>query len=241
MVHIEDILNRKYLFYSAIFGLLIFGFFQFAKPAYHRILQKTLTKNLQAQIYTLQTLTEDDSDKTKTISEAEKILKKLTKNSSHLSINTITFEKDYILLESLDQYYRYQQEFSELLARVFEYDPENDLNSLSVSESKGNFMYRLSLAQYALKQITIRLKKYDDNPSLADYTKNITSQFPPIIGLIDQLVEATNKGQLETSNQLRLQYINEIKELQAILRPLHNRILQDLSTAIQNLLAQIKI
>lgn len=240
MVKIENITNHKYLIYSALIGLLIFGIFQLTKGAYYRARHKTLIKNLQTQVSALQSPTDNNDDLTAMVLSAQKILKDLTRSSRRLSADTLTYEKDNILLESLNQYYNYQQEFSGLLAKVFEYNPENDLNSRSISEYKGDFMYRLSLTQYALKQITTKLKKYDDNPELADYTKKITGHFPLIIDLVDQLVEAINKNQIKTSNQLRLQYIKDTQQLQIKLKPIYDQILLELDAIIQKLVSQIK-
>ncbi|MBI2062718.1 MAG: hypothetical protein HYT61_00555 [Candidatus Yanofskybacteria bacterium] len=237
----DKLFKYRRLIYSAIAGLVFFGAFQLLGPIYYRIRQKELAQNLRAQIYNLQKLSTEGTAKIKKISETKKILADITKNSRRLSLDVLSYEKSYLALESLSQYYNYRQEFGDLLPKILEYNPENDLNSRSVSENKGDFMYRLSLTQYALKQITIRLKKYDDTPELANYTKKITAHFQPIIDLVDKLVEATNRDQFRTSNQLRLKYIQNIKQLQSDLRPLYEQVLKELDQINQKLLAEIKI
>lgn len=235
------LVDHKRLFFPATAGLILFVVFQLVKPAYYHVRQEELMQNLRAQIYILQKTATGNPEKIKAVSEAKKTIAGINKNSQHLSAEVLSYEKIYLVLESLNQYYNYRQELGDLLPKILKYDPENDLNSRSVSENKGDFMYRLSLAQYALKQIKIRLEKHDDNPELADYTKKITGKFIPVVGLIDRLIGATNKDQIKTSNQLRAQYVKGMKQLQSDLKPLFEQISKELDKKNQELILELKI
>lgn len=249
-MEIQEIFSRRRILFSAVGGLLIFALFYFVKPVYYRSQERTLTQKLQAQISALVAPTFGTSsndvqyangDKLQQIQETKSVVAKLQKILHGLSKNTLTYERDYILLDLLERNYQYTDELSNLMAKIFEYDPENDLNSRSVTEYKGDFMYRLSLAQYALNQITARLEKYDDDQGLVVYTKEITAQFPPMIDLIDRLIAATNQNRIADSNHLRSQYITDIQQLQANLKPMTDQILQKLNQTNQTILTQIKI
>ena len=232
--------NRKNLVYSALIGLVFFGIFQLAKPLYYRPAENDLAQKLRAQVAALSAAANDDQ-KIVGIQDAKDTTVKLERVGRKLSGDSLQYEKNYIILESLEKHYQYQQELNDLTAKIFEYNPENDLNGRSVLEYKGDFMYRLSLAQYALKQITAKLKKYDKEPGLADYTKRLVSQLPPMIDLIDRLVTITSQNQITESNHFRSQYITDFKQLQAVIRPLTEQILKEIDAANQKLLSEIKI
>lgn len=231
-------LNRNHFIISALIGLVLFGLFRLVQPAYFKFRQKNLIRDWQARVNTLKIGAGPD-EQIAHIQNAKELLQQLQKIRYKLALSTPIYENDYIVLDQLEQNYQYDKLFRGLMAKIFEYDPENDLNSRSVSENKGDFMYRLSLAQNALKQITINLETHDNKPTLASYTKQITNMFGPMIGLIDELVTVTNKNQVEKSNQLRSQYITGFKRLQQDLELNIKQVQEKLDTENQRLIAKI--
>lgn len=168
----------------------------------------------------LQSLLNNIGDAQTTITDSVKIEKDKSKVASiakplgfaeNNSINN--YEQSYSYLKNFKDKLLYHDSLRYFFWELLSYNPEKDLKGRSVTQNKGDFMYRVSLTMYNMNQIISKLEELDTNPENLRYNKVFINKIKPVTKLSDDLLWATKDNQTSKSNYLRSQFIKQTEKL----------------------------